>query len=131
MFYVAMTRAMDELYLCGKAGREKRQPAPPSGYLRELDSLKTGPLRGALQCQVLPSTVRQIHASEAAPPRVLQWVELEPRQNGRMDQLSASAIDSYHRCPLAFKLKRDWMIPEDPHAEHARTGHAPGAQGVL
>ncbi len=24
MFYVAMTRAMDELYLCGKAGSEKR-----------------------------------------------------------------------------------------------------------
>ena len=34
-----MTRAMDELYLCGKAGRERKQPAPPKTYLRELVSV--------------------------------------------------------------------------------------------
>ena len=36
LFYVAMTRAMNELYLCGKAGSERKQPAPPKGYMREL-----------------------------------------------------------------------------------------------
>ena len=106
MFYVAMTRAMDELYLCGKAGREKRQPAPPSGYLRELDSLKTGPLRGALQCQVLPSTVRQIHASAAPLPRILQWVELAAATERAPDQLSASAIDSLR--PLSAGLQAEY-----------------------
>ncbi len=38
LFYVAMTRAMDELYVCGKAGKEIGQPAPPKTYLRELVS---------------------------------------------------------------------------------------------
>ena len=147
MFYVAMTRAMDELYLYGKAGREKRQPAPPSGYLRELADLAKGPLRGALESHILPPTIRQIHAAAAPLPRVLQWVQLEPRQNGRMDQLSASAIDSYDRCPLAFKLKRDWTIPEDPHAsmqygqamhlalkayfDGVRAGRPPGEEDVI
>ena len=40
LFYVAMTRAMDELYICGKAGRERKQPAPPQDYMRELVSVR-------------------------------------------------------------------------------------------
>ena len=36
LFYVAMTRAMDELYLCGKASKIKGSPVPPSKYMRDL-----------------------------------------------------------------------------------------------
>ena len=33
-----------------------------------------------------------------------------------LNELSASAIDQYERCPLAYKLSRDWRIPEEPAA---------------
>ena len=35
LFYVAMTRAMDELYICGKISKAKNDPAPTK-YMREL-----------------------------------------------------------------------------------------------
>jgi ATP-dependent DNA helicase UvrD/PcrA len=119
MFYVAMTRAMDELYLCGKVGSEKRQPAPPAKYLRELVNLRTtAGLRDALDYRLLPGTIGPIQAAAEAValPRVLQWLQLDPRPEMPTERLSPSAIEQYERCPFAFKLKRDWMIPEEAHA---------------
>ena len=49
-------------------------------------------------------------------PLVSQWVQLPPRADARLGELSASAIDQYERCPLAYKLSRDWRIPEEPVA---------------
>ena len=58
-----------------------------------------------------------IQAAAAEPlPAVAQWVGLPPRPEARLCELSASAIDRYKRCPLAFKLSRDWRIPEEPAA---------------
>ncbi len=49
-------------------------------------------------------------------PLVSQWVQLPPRDDARLCELSASAIEQYEHCPLAYKLSRDWRIPEEPAA---------------
>ncbi|HLX79815.1 MAG TPA: ATP-dependent DNA helicase [Burkholderiales bacterium] len=117
LFYVAMTRAMDELYLCGKAGRDKGQPAPPTKYMREL-VYAAAPLRGAVLCRLLPAPpIAQLHAAAAASPlTVSHWTQLPPRDDARLLDLSASAMDTYQSCPLQYKLRYDWRLPEEATA---------------
>jgi DNA helicase-2/ATP-dependent DNA helicase PcrA len=117
LFYVAMTRARDELYLCGPKARGK-DPIP-SKYLRELVEHANALPKGTLDWRVLPlpDRVAQIHAAAAMPaPTVSQWTQLPPRANARLLELSASAIQSYENCPLAYKLHYDWRLPEDATA---------------
>jgi DNA helicase-2/ATP-dependent DNA helicase PcrA len=118
LFYVAMTRAMDQLYLCGKAGSERKQPAPPKGYMRELVAHATGSLRGAIEWRLLPPDTHIAQIAAAADPQlpVSQWTQLPPRQDGRLLELSASALQNYQYCPLKYKLHYDWRLPEDASA---------------
>ena len=117
LFYVATTRAMDELYLCGPRPRGK-DPVP-SRYLRELTHAGAA-LRGAMDCRILPAEacISTIHASTAAEPMlpVSTWTQLAPRQDARLLELSASSLQSYEECPLRYKLKYDWRLPEEASA---------------
>lgn len=117
LFYVAMTRAMDQLYLCGRAGKMSGQPAPPLKYMRELVNA-VAVLRGAIECQILPpdEVVTQLHAAAEPIPTVSQWTQIPPRNGARTLDLSASAIEMYECCPLAYKLHYDWRLPEDATA---------------
>ncbi len=117
LFYVAMTRAKDELYLCGKISKAKNNPAPTK-YMRELVSCGKSALKGAIACRVLPpdDVVPTLHAAAEPQPLISQWVQLPARCEGPLGELSASAIELYERCPLEFKLSRDWCIPEQPAA---------------
>src|SRR5208283_2090243 len=117
LFYVALTRAMDELYICGKFGTGKKDLTPP-GYMRELLGKKGAALRGAIECTQLSQAtlIEKLHAAAEPMPLVSQWVSLPPRDHARLCELSASAIEQYERCPLAYKLGRDWRIPEEPAA---------------
>ncbi len=116
LFYVALTRAMDELHICGQFARGK-DPTPP-GYMRELLEKKNTLLRGAIECTQLSQAtlIERMHAAAEPVPLVSQWVQLPPRSDSRLGELSASAIDQYERCPMAYKLSRDWRIPEEPVA---------------
>ncbi len=117
LFYVAMTRAMDELYVCGKKSKAKNDPTPTK-YIRELVTDGKPALKGAIECRVLlPSDViPTLHAGAEPLPLISQWVQLPARCDAPLGELSASAIEQYERCPLAFKLSRDWCIPEEPAA---------------
>jgi len=117
LFYVAMTRAMDELYLCGPFGTGKKDPTPP-GYVRELLEKERTALQGAIRRTDLQQRVliANLHAAGEPLPRISEWVQLPPRDDARLTELSASAIQQYESCPLAYKLKRDWLIPEEPAA---------------
>jgi len=117
LFYVGMTRAKDELYLCGPFARGRTESIPKL-YLRELLDKKNGALRGAIECRLLSqgTLIDKIHAAAVALPRVSEWVRLPPRDDARLTELSASAIQQYESCPLAYKLQRDWLIPEEPAA---------------
>ena len=116
LFYVAMTRAQDELILTGKPGGKK--DLTPAGYLRELAGLKSSTLRGHLEFQEVPegALVNSIQASAAPQPRVHDWVALPPLDTTRILRLSPSAIETYSHCPLRYKLERDWNLPEEPGA---------------
>jgi len=148
LFYVAMTRAMDELYLCGKAGRDKGQPAPPKTYMRELVSCSRSSLRGAIECRMLqPEVVAQIHAATEPLLTVSRWTQMSPREDARLLELSASALQRYENCPLAYKLQYDWRLPEDAtaalqfgsamhlalkaHFDGVRAGRAPDEETVI
>jgi ATP-dependent DNA helicase UvrD/PcrA len=116
LFYVAMTRAQDELILTGKP--QGKKDLTPAGYLRDLANLKSSTLRGQLDFQPVPegALVNSIQASAAPQPRVHDWVGLPPLGSTRILRLSPSAIDNYTTCPLRYKLKQDWNLPEKPAA---------------
>ena len=116
LFYVALTRAMDELYICGQFARGAERV--PKLYMRELLGKKNTVLRDAIECGQLSqgTLLGKLHAAAEPLPLISEWVHLPPRADARLGDLSASAIDQYERCPLAYKLSRDWRIPEGPVA---------------
>jgi DNA helicase-2/ATP-dependent DNA helicase PcrA len=116
LFYVALTRARDELYICGQFARGAEHV--PKLYMRELLDKKNTVLQGAIECRQLSqrTLIEKLHAAAEPIPLVSEWVQLPPRADARLSELSASAIDQYERCPLAYKLSRDWRLPEGPVA---------------
>ena len=117
LFYVAITRAEDQLILTGKKGRGKTDPTP-SGYLRELVVVGAKSIKGCVEFGLIPGgeLVPTIHAGAQPLSRIAEWVNLPPLPQTISRSLSASAIDRYERCPLSYKLSLDWKLPEEPGA---------------
>ncbi len=118
LFYVAMTRARDSLRIYAREGSGKNDKTPP-GYLRELMANRTiGPWFRAIPAGGAQSTL-DIAASMSpvypAESQTTAWFEL-PVLDGLHRRLSASAVDTYERCGLQFKLERDWRIAARPAA---------------
>ena len=114
LFYVAMTRARDSLHVYAKQGTGKEKT--PAGLMREL--LQNNRLqawigsRAALGSQ---TTIEIFAAASVAYPstsRTAEWLELAPVESLHA-KLSASAVDTYERCPLQFKLERDWRMARE------------------
>jgi len=107
---VAMTRARDSLTVYAKQGTGKKDSTPP-GFLRDL--LKDPSLSGCL-VQARPRGFQTDMFAEAAPvpmpSRTQEWLSL-PTASNLHGRLSATAVQTYGRCPLQFKLERDWRIP--------------------
>ncbi|MGA8762350.1 MAG: ATP-dependent DNA helicase [Candidatus Sulfotelmatobacter sp.] len=115
LFYVAMTRARDSLHLYGKQGWGNDKSPP--GLMREL--MKDPGVQQWLRCRpALPSQPELIEIAAAADPayarvsRTSEWLELPPVE-GLSTRLSASAVDTYERCPLQFKLEREWRLSRE------------------
>ena len=117
LFYVAITRAEEQLVLCAKKGTRKRDATPP-GYLRELLTASTNSLKGCVEFGLIPGgeLVPAIHASAQPRSRITEWVNLPPLSRMMDKTLSASAADRYQRCPLSYKLSLDWNLPEEAGA---------------
>jgi DNA helicase-2/ATP-dependent DNA helicase PcrA len=113
LFYVAMTRARDELILSHaseSAGGRARRISP---FVTEAMDLPTAGFRG----EAFPSSV---HASAplerivAAQPRAeAPEAERLPIEGPLM--LSHSAIDDYLTCPLRYKYAQVVRVPTAPH----------------
>ncbi len=117
LFYVAMTRARDTLRIYG---RPAGAPEPAAKFPRNIHEADKGSQHHRLRRILPPQPVQAsifAEAEEAHPavPRLHQWMELPPYRAAEM-RLSASAIDRYERCPLQFKLQRDWKLPAEPSA---------------
>jgi len=118
LFYVAMTRARDSLRIYSKQGKGKANKNP-DGYMRELIEnhglarwLQAVPASGAQASLDIFATASQTAARES---QTTLWFEL-PVIEGLHTRLSASAVDTYERCGLRFKLDRDWRIKAQPAA---------------
>jgi DNA helicase-2/ATP-dependent DNA helicase PcrA len=118
LFYVAMTRARDSLNIYAKEGTGKIDKTPP-GYIRELMNNRTvkpwfraGPASGAQATLDIAAAASTVSTKESQTTR---WFEL-PVLSGLHTRLSASAVDTYERCGLQFKLARDWRIAAKPAA---------------
>ncbi len=116
LFYVAMTRARDSLTIYAKRGTGKTDPKPP-GYLRDL--LKDKTLGRYLRQRPASGFQTDLFAEAAAgghaPAGVAAWIAMPPASNLHA-RLSASAVQTYERCPLQFKLDREWRIPGETPA---------------
>lgn len=118
LFYVAMTRARDSLRIYAREGSGKIDKTPP-GFLRELIArrdlapwFRAIPASGAQATLDMAAAASPLYPAESQTNR---WFEL-PVLAGLNRRLSASAVDTYERCGLRFKLERDWRIPAKPAA---------------
>jgi DNA helicase II / ATP-dependent DNA helicase PcrA len=118
LFYVAMTRARDSLRIYAREGGGKNDKTPP-GYIRELCSKPdlTGcfrpiPASGAQGTLDMRAGTSPLYPAES---QTTLWLEM-PVLDGLHARLSASAVDTYERCGLRFKLDRDWRLAAKPAA---------------
>lgn len=116
LFYVAMTRAEDRLFICAQKGRGK--DPTPSGDVRDLIAQGSKALKGGIDFELLQGgeRVAVIHAAAASSTRITDWMELPALPQTKNRKLSASAIERYQRCPLSYKLGLEWKLPEEPAA---------------
>src|SRR5215469_11747697 len=117
LFYVAMTRAEDVLYICAQKGRGKSDPTP-SGDVRKLIAASAKALKGCVDFQLLPTSevVAGINRTAEPSTRLADWMRLPALPQTTKRKLSASAIERYQRCPLSYKLALEWKLPEEPRA---------------
>jgi len=106
LFYVALTRARDELVLShSAAGREGGRARRPSPFIAEALGREVESVPGEATLEVLPLPVEpaqpQASASSAAHREPLT--------------LSFSQIDDYLSCPLKFRLRHKVRVPTPPH----------------
>ena len=118
LFYVAMTRARDSLCIYAREGSGRNDKTPP-GFLRELMSndkigsyFQAIPACGAQASFDIAAVASPLYPDES---RTNLWLEL-PVLEGLHKRLSASAVDTYERCGLQFKLARDWRLSSRPAA---------------
>ena len=118
LFYVAMTRARDSLHIYSREGRGKINKNP-DGYMRELIEnhglshwFKAIPASGA---QTRLEIFAEAAGLQAIESQTTAWFE-RPVVDGLHRRLSASAVDTYERCGLQFKLERDWHLSAAPAA---------------
>jgi DNA helicase-2/ATP-dependent DNA helicase PcrA len=113
LFYVAMTRARDELVLSHAAESPSGRGRRVSQFVIEALDLPTAGFRG----ESFPSTT---HASgplqkiaAAEPPAEAPEAERLPIQGPLT--LSHSALDDYLTCPLRYKYSQVVRVPTTPH----------------
>ena len=118
LFYVAMTRARDSLHIYAREGTGKSNKTP-AGYMRELLEnkhlarwLTAVPARGT---QTSLDIFAEASIEYPAESKTSLWFQL-PVLDGLHTRLSASAVDTYERCGLQFKLDRDWRLAARPAA---------------
>jgi DNA helicase-2/ATP-dependent DNA helicase PcrA len=117
LFYVGMTRARDSLHIYAREGIGKDKT--PAGYMRDLIANRdVAPWFRAMNAGGSQAPLDlAAAASPLFPPesQTTRWFDL-PVLDGLHKRLSASAVETYQRCGLQFKLDRDWRIAAKPAA---------------
>ncbi len=111
LFYVALTRAKNHLTIYSKPGTGKEKS--PSGYMRDL--LTNPKLKAFLQTRVPKEFQTDMFGGAEILPsasKSTEWLRLPPATD-LSARLSASSVQTYEKCPLQFKLERDWRLPTE------------------
>ena len=122
LLYVAMTRAKDALSIYANQGTSKKDPKPTK-FLREF--MISPPYRKFWTTHSAAAVQEALFAQSEEERRialeqstVAAWLMMPPSA-GIGSGLSASSIETYERCPLRFKLEKEWNLPRDiPAALH-------------
>ena len=112
LFYVGMTRARDTLTICTRPGRSKMKT--PTAFVGEL--LASKPAKPFLEQETATAGPRHVDLAAGASTGLRTWLFAPPRPVLSSIALSATTIEMYEKCPLRFKLSRDWNIPGAPAA---------------
>jgi DNA helicase-2/ATP-dependent DNA helicase PcrA len=117
LFYVAMTRAKDTLAIYAHRGLSKKDPKPTK-FLREF--MANPAYRMYWSTRTAAAVQENLFAEEEQrmaleQSKVAAWLMMAPAA-GAAGGLSASAIEMYEKCPLRFKLEREWNLPRDVSA---------------
>jgi DNA helicase-2/ATP-dependent DNA helicase PcrA len=110
LFYVAITRARDQLRVATRAGRGKDKT--PAGYMRQL--LLDPTMKRILTTRI--ASARPAMRADAEMSRLESWLRMPPAFSTYEMALSANAVQNYSTCPMKFKLLRDWKIPGEAAA---------------
>lgn len=130
LFYVAITRARERLTLTTVVHKRSR----PSVFLEDILSAphvakqnveQASPVPPAVAVQRAPAPAGQAHFREILPEigaepriysRVARWAERYRPPVFEPLQLSASAIETYEKCPQKYLFSRVWGIKSGPSA---------------
>lgn len=118
LFYVAMTRAKDSLAIYAKQGTGK-EPRP-TNFLREFMTNRAyhAYWRTHPAVAVQDDLFAQEEKIALEHSNIAAWL-LMPAVDSFLTSLSASAVEIYEKCPLRFKLEREWNLPREvPAALH-------------
>jgi ATP-dependent exoDNAse (exonuclease V) beta subunit len=108
LFYVGMTRARDSLLVYARPSRSRKDPRP-AGLPREL--MESPSANGFWRMRDAAPYSATLAAAAAPSCGVASWILYPPSGRLASPGLSASGIETYERCPLEFKLRRDWSLP--------------------
>jgi DNA helicase II / ATP-dependent DNA helicase PcrA len=127
LFYVAITRARESLVVCTRPGSNKRRR--PTAFVGDLlDDAASRPFRH--ETIVVPPAEQEhlfdIAAAEQPAVGLHAWLLAPPSLRLLAPTLSATSVGMYEKCPLRFKLTRDWNIPGPPAAalEYGKVMHS-------
>lgn len=131
LFYVAITRARQRLTLTTVVHKRSRPSvfledilsAPAVAKQNVLQASPETPPPGAVVPQLAPSAPKLFPDMTSQPPaqpriysRIGQWAELYRPPVFEPVQLSASAIETYEKCPQKYLFSRVWGIKSGPSA---------------
>lgn len=117
LFYVAMTRAKDKLYLTASKyygdGKQERKVSP-----FVFDALGEETINNVLKKHILQNSSEQLSLLETLKP-VVQKMETdrpEEKEVQRIDYISYSQLQTFDVCPLHYKLRYIMKLPFVPSA---------------
>jgi DNA helicase-2/ATP-dependent DNA helicase PcrA len=132
LFYVALTRARQNLALCAVINKRKKPSQFLEDVLMDPKVQKSDVAQSAPAVRVPASEEVAGPAPDSADPaqlfgprrddtraysRIALWAKAFHPPRPEPLQLSASAIDAYERCPMKYMFQHMWNLRGSPHAQ--------------
>jgi DNA helicase-2/ATP-dependent DNA helicase PcrA len=136
LFYVALTRARQQLTLSTIVNKRKKESPFLEDFLQNPKIQKFDAVQSTPRVEVPPTEELAEPAANPAEParlfglipgsaqsttgaysRVALWAKAYHPPRPEPLQLSASAINEYTECPMKYQFRRSWGVRGGPHAQ--------------